>query len=68
LLVGVRARNAMHDATTLEERTESLVFTAPVCLDGTNLFIKLSFDKSLEILEALKHFRFFFATNKSKQI
>ena len=59
LLVGVWAGNTMRDANTLEKGTKGLVFTTPVCLYGMNLFVKLSFNKNLEISEALKNFRFF---------
>jgi hypothetical protein len=57
LLVSVWVGHMVGDAELDKEGMKLLIFASPVCLYSNDLAIELSFYKSLEFLEILKHFR-----------
>jgi hypothetical protein len=48
----------VRDAKLGEERVKLPILTSPVQLNSRNLSIKLSFNKTLDLLKLLKHLRF----------
>jgi hypothetical protein len=60
LLVGVWTRNMVCNGYTLEEGSEFLILTSPICLDGQNLPTEKSLNELLKVFEFLKHIGFIF--------
>jgi hypothetical protein len=59
LLVSMRIGNKVLNPYLCEERIKSLLLPSPIRLESQDLFIKLTFNKLLEITKALEHLRFF---------
>jgi hypothetical protein len=57
LLMSVRARDMVSNANASKKGVEGLIFTPPIRLNCQNFTIKLTFNKILKILKALKNFR-----------
>jgi hypothetical protein len=68
LLMGVRTRDVMGDANTLEEGCKLLVLLSPVCLNCKDLLIKQTFNKLLEFMKFMKHIRFTFEKIKPRKL
>jgi hypothetical protein len=58
LLMSMWTRHMVRDANLGEEGVKLPILTCPVQLNNKNLSIKLSFNKTLELLKLLKHLEF----------
>jgi hypothetical protein len=60
LLICVWTGNMVGDVELGEEGAKLMLFASPICLNGKNLVIKSSLDKSPKFLKFLKYLRFKF--------
>jgi hypothetical protein len=58
LLMGMRGRHVMSNATALEEDVQPLILPTLICLHSHYFPIKETFNKFLEVMKTLKTFRF----------
>jgi hypothetical protein len=56
--MGMRVGNLVRDADPFKERIQSLIFSSPIRLNSKDFATKLPFGKALEVMKALKYFRF----------